>query len=294
VVTGDGHLLRATPEEHPDLFWGLRGGKGALGIVTAVELDLLPIAQLYGGALYFDGADAAAVARAWATWCPVLPPEATTSLALFQLPAMPGVPEILAGRLTVGVRFAWTGSEEAGRDVLAPMRAVATPLIDAVAMMPYAALGAIHADPVDPMPIHESHALLRELPPDAVDALLAVAGEGSGSPQLLVEVRQLGGEAQREPAVPGAFCGREAAFTLLGVGIAAPPVGDVVRAHGAALLDAMAPWSLDGALPNFLPGNDAANFRRLYTPAVLDRLCAASEAYDPAGVLLAARGLRDL
>lgn len=65
LVTGAGQILRVTPTEHGDLFWGLRGGKASLGIVTAVEIDLLPIAEFYGGAIYFDGSDAAAVVFAW-------------------------------------------------------------------------------------------------------------------------------------------------------------------------------------------------------------------------------------
>lgn len=63
VVTGEGTLLRATPEENADLFWGLRGGKATLGIVTAVEIALLPISEFYGGAVYFDGDDAVATPR---------------------------------------------------------------------------------------------------------------------------------------------------------------------------------------------------------------------------------------
>jgi len=109
AVTGEGHLLRATATEHPDLFWGLRGGKGTLGIVTAIEFDLLAIPELYAGALYFDGSHAAEVVAAWSRWCVGLPIEGTTSIALLQLPEMPGVPEPLAGRLTVAVRFAWAG-----------------------------------------------------------------------------------------------------------------------------------------------------------------------------------------
>ena len=58
VVTGDGVLRRATPTENPDLFSALRGGKGAAGIVTAVEFDLVHLPTFYGGAIYFDGADA--------------------------------------------------------------------------------------------------------------------------------------------------------------------------------------------------------------------------------------------
>src|SRR5690606_18447476 len=57
VVTGEGRLFRATPHENADLFWGLRGGKATLGIVVGAEIDLLPIPEFYGGAVYFDGPD---------------------------------------------------------------------------------------------------------------------------------------------------------------------------------------------------------------------------------------------
>ena len=187
VVTGDGQLLRATPAENADLFWGLRGGKGALGIVTAVEFDLVRLTEIYGGALYFDAHDADQVFRSWASWCKDLPEEATTSAAFLRLPPAPGVPAPLAGRTTLSIRFAWVGAKADGEDVLAPIRALATPLIDAVGPMPYAALGAIHSDPVDPMPVHEEHGLLAETPSSCVDEFLAHVGAESESPQIIVE-----------------------------------------------------------------------------------------------------------
>jgi FAD/FMN-containing dehydrogenase len=291
VVTGDGRILRASATEHADLFWGLRGGKGALGIVTAIEFDLLPIPELYAGALYFDGAHAAEVVTTWGRWCAGLPAEATTSIALLQLPRMPGVPEPLAGRFSVAVRYAWTGDSGPGAGELAPMRAAAPMIIDGVGMMPYAALGRIHSDPVDPIPVHEGHAPLTGFPVQAAERLLAVAGPGSGSPQLVVEVRQLGGAIATDAVTPSAFCRRDAAFSLFSVGIAAPPLGEAVAAHAGALRAAMSPWVAPGALPNFAPGVDADRFRRVYTPEVLDRLRALSAIYDPAHILVAGRGL---
>src|SRR5262249_29377090 len=125
VVTGSGEVVRATAEQHADLFWGLRGGKATLGIVTAVEIDLLPISEFYGGAVYFDGVDAGVVLHVWRDWCDTLPESANTSIALLQLPAMPGVPEPLAGRYTVAVRFAALGDHAAAQRLLEPMRRVA-------------------------------------------------------------------------------------------------------------------------------------------------------------------------
>ena len=122
VVTGDGRLLHVTPDEHADLFWGLRGGKGTLGIVCSVELELLPIAQVHGGALYFAADDAAAVLRFWAGWSAGLPEHANTSAAIVQLPPLPGVPEPLAGKLT---RRGALHEHRGRRRVRAPARAAA-------------------------------------------------------------------------------------------------------------------------------------------------------------------------
>jgi FAD/FMN-containing dehydrogenase len=119
-----------TPAQHPELFWGLRGGKATLGIITAVELDLLPVSTIYDGALYFDEADAAEVLHAWSTWSANLPEQATTSIALAQLPAQPFIPPELAGRRTVAVRYASIAGPEQAEGLLAPMRAAATPVLD--------------------------------------------------------------------------------------------------------------------------------------------------------------------
>jgi FAD/FMN-containing dehydrogenase len=292
VVTGDGELRRATTTEHPDLYWGLRGGKGALGIITAVEFDLLPISEIYGGAVYFDGADAPTVLRAWARWSTTLPREATTSVALLRLPPLPGVPPPLAGRLVLAVRFAWTGDAEHGAQVLGPIREAAAPIIDTVAVMPYAALGSIHADPVDPMPVHEEHALLGDLPEEAVDRLLEQAGPDADCPQVIVEVRQLGGAVSAGGWAPSAYAHRDAAYSLLTIGIGVPPVVEAVTASGRAILEAVAQWDTGGRLPNFAPRTDEAWLERAYDAGTLARLRRVSAAYDPAGVLHGAQVLR--
>ena len=106
---------------------------------------------------------------------------------------MPGVPPQLAGRLTLSVRYVWTGDADEGARRLAPMRAAAPMLIDDVADKPYTAIDSVHTDPLDPVPGSEAAAVLTDFPAEAAEALLAVAGPGSSSPQILVEVRQMGG-----------------------------------------------------------------------------------------------------
>lgn len=284
LVTGAGELKRATPDENAELFWGLRGGKATLGIVTAVEIDLLPVAEFYGGALYFDGTDAAAVLRGWAAFSAGLPESVNTSIALQQLPALPGVPEPLAGRLTVAVRYAAVGDFAEAQRLLEPMRAVAEPVLDTVAVHPYSAIGAVHADPPEPMPIHEHQALLRDLSPEAVDAILAAAGPDSGSVQTLVEVRMLGGAFAREPQHRSAFCHRDATHAVTIIGVPVPPVADAVRTQAAALADALAPWSTGGQMPNFAPSDDVGRATRVYDEDTRYWLAALGDRHDPAGV----------
>jgi FAD/FMN-containing dehydrogenase len=287
VVTADGTLRRATPSEEPELFWGLRGGKGSLGIVTAVEFGLVPVVSIYGGGAWFDGSDAAAVLETWRTWSAGLPEEATTSVALMQLPPLPGVPEPLAGRLTVAIRYAFTGDAAEGEALFAPVRAALTPVLDGVGVLPYAAIDAVHADPVDPLPFHERAALLADLPSQAVDALMRSAGPDSGSSLVMVEIRQLGGAVARPGQLPSAVSHRAAAYTLLCLGIAAPPVAANTAADCARVIDAAQPWATGGLLPNFGGGGVSA-----YDAETLTRLRGLIAAYDPSGLLVAADPLR--
>ncbi|MFD1713432.1 FAD-binding oxidoreductase [Amnibacterium flavum] len=292
VVTGDGQRRRVSGTENFDLFWALRGGKGALGIVTAVELDLPRLSEIYGGALYFGAEDIAAVLHAWAEWAPDLPDAATTSVAIMRMPDAPFVPPPLAGKVTLAVRFAWVGDAEEAQRILAPLLAVATPVLGGIGDLPYSQIASIHADPVDPMPAADNGGLLREFPPDAVDALLRAAGPGADSVQVAVELRLLGGAIARTPTGPSAMGHRDAAVSLITIGIAAGPVAAVTAADSARIMAAMQPWSTGGSMPNFSSSADPVDVRRSYPQETLDRLVALSAIYDPRSVLRAARPVR--
>jgi FAD binding domain len=288
VVTGDGVFRRVTPTEHPDLYFALRGGKGAAGIVTAIELDLIHLPTFYGGAIYFDGADAAAVIDRWRGWADDLPEQATTSFVIFQLPAMPDVPPPLAGRMTLGVRMVWTGIPDEGARLLDQIRDVAPVILDDATLRPYTEIDHVHADPVDPMPVTDPAILLNGFPAEAADRLLAVAGYGSGSPQILVEVRHLGGAYARDGAHPSAFSHRAARFSVLAVAVAAnEDMAAGALAHADQVFAALADWDTGGVWPNFGIPHDAHSARRSYDESTLARLREIVATYDPQGVLQA-------
>ena len=280
VVTGDGELHRATPTEHADLFFALRGGKGALGIVTAIEFDLVRQPRFYGGSLWFEGEHAPAVIAAWREWIQDLPEAATTSFGLFNLPEMPGVPPMLAGKPTLSIRYLWTGDPAEGEKCFSAIRAAAPVLLDDVTEKPYAAVDSVHTDPVEPLPAHESAMVLREFPADAAAELLRLAGPGSGSPQVLVEVRQLGGATGRPGEHESAFAARDAAYSLLVVSI--PMIPGAVE-HGQQIVDAMEPWFGTHRLPNFT--SDASLLPDAYDDWTRARLRHSIRRYDPDGVI---------
>ena len=287
VVTGDGVLRRVTPIEHPELFFALRGGKGALGIVTAVEFDLVRQPRFYGGSLWFDGDDAATVIARWRDWSADLPELGTTSFALFRLPAMPDVPPHLADRLTLSIRYVWTGDADEGARWFAPMREAAPVILDDVADKPYTAVDSVHTDPLDPMPAYEGANVLTDFPAEAADVLLELTGPGSASPQVLVEIRQMGGATGRPGAHDSAFCARGAAYALLTVGIPGVPG---VEEHAAAVQDALRPWIGGHRMPNFT--FEADMLIDAYDERTLARLRNAMRTYDPKGVIAISHALR--
>jgi hypothetical protein len=290
LVTGAGRTVRATPDAEADLFWALRGGKATVGIVSAIELELVQAPEIYGGALYFGADDVPAVTRAWAGWARELPEHATSSLALLQLPPLPELPPPLAGQFTVAVRFASTHGADECAPLLEPLRQLATPVLDGVDTIPYAAIGAVHADPPNPTPSHEEQALLRELPDELVERTLELAGPGTGSPQLVVEIRQLGGALAR-PASPSAFCHHDAAYSYAAIGVPAPDALEALLSHGSAMMDAAAPFATGGLMPNFGAGNELRPGQFRYDPDTRSRLLALSAEHDPAGVLRVGRYL---
>ncbi|MGY1744820.1 FAD-binding oxidoreductase [Blastococcus sp. SYSU D00695] len=284
LVTGDGEVRTVDAASDPELFWALRGGKGSFGVVTALEFDLVPVARLYGGGVFFPGSAAAALLHAYREWAPGLPEETTTSIAVLRLPPDPALPEPLRGQTVVHLRVAHLGDAEEGAALVAPMRAVAPALLDGLGEMPFAAVDAIHMDPTAPMPTYDRGTLLRELTADTVDAVLAAAGPDVEVPLVMVELRQLGGAVGRPAAVPNAVAGRDAAFSCWVLGPMFPPVAGIVPGVVDAVAGALAPWSTGRALLNFAGSLTAAQVGGLWDEADRQRLLAVKRRVDPAGL----------
>lgn len=284
VVTADGVVRRADEEQNADLFWALRGGGAAFGIVTEIVLDLFPIQTVLGGGIFFDIADARAVLQAWRLWVPTLPETVSTSVAVLHLPPTPALPDPLRGRTVLHLRFTHVSCTEDGHALLAPMRSLAEPIMDTVAEIPFAAIAAVHMDPADPMPAMERGLLLTDLTDDGIELFLAAAE----MPLAVAELRAMGGALGR-PA-DNAVGGRHAAFSLLGIGVLVPPIADVVPGVLDGFVDGFEPWSC-GAFMNMAgdaSGKPVDRVRAAWDDTTRDRLDAIRAATDPRRVFSAA------
>lgn len=199
-------------------FWALRGA-GGLAIVTRIEFDLVEPGPLFGGGVYFDGNDAAAVLEAYTAWTQSLDERTTTSVALLQLPPVPELADELRGRFVVHVRIAHIdpGSADVAADarrLLAPMLASGSVIADATRPMTGADLPDIHRDPVAPQSPAYTGALLDALDPNRLAEVAARMAADPGDAPVLVEVRHIGGAYTRQPAQPNCTTGRRAEFNL--------------------------------------------------------------------------------
>ncbi|MFD6323177.1 FAD-binding oxidoreductase [Streptomyces sp. NPDC058442] len=285
VVTADGRPRDVDADHEPELFWALRGGRDNFGVVTTMDIGLMPVERLYGGALYFDGSRAEEVVNTWLHWTTGVPEDMTSSLALVPLPDLPPLPEPLRGRYVVHVRIAFLGGPKEGEHLIAPLRALGPRLADTVRVLPYTESGTIHNDPVPPAAYTGTNAMLSGLDESAVRDVLTLAGPDSPVTGI-VEVRHLGGALGRAPRPTNSVGNRDAAYLLAVLNRVTPATADGVRAAHTRLTDALKPLTTGRSL-NFLYGANATadQVAMAYSPDDYRRLRRLKAEWDPANLL---------
>ncbi|MEV5144171.1 FAD-binding oxidoreductase [Streptomyces sp. NPDC052727] len=276
LVTADGTLRRVTADSDPDLYWALLGAGQNLGIVTELEIGLVPVRTLYGGSLAFDGrtVDPAAALRAYEAWTRTVPDGLTSSFAAVPYPDVPALPPHLRGTYVVSVRVAHTGP--GGADIVAPLREIGPVLSDSLREMPYAESHTIHSDPDFPHAYYGDSAVLRELDVERAGELLRRTGPAADL-MCVVQVNHLGGALAR-PA-PNAVPYREGRFLVRVL-----TVGDRERAR--TVLDPAFALLADDTLGRSLNFAFGAGDRGagLYDAETRKRLAGVKETYDPANL----------
>jgi hypothetical protein len=187
---------------------GTRGGGGSFGVVTAIELELLPIEHAYAGVLFYpiERGDEVLQACRELTQSTLLPDELSTVGQFLRLPPIPEIPAALRGKSFVIVEAYHVGDPAQADELIAPLRTLG-PINDTIHTVPMAALTRLHVDPEHAVPAAGDGMTVAELPPEAVDAFVEVAGELAQFPLLSVELRHLESALARWHPAHGALSG---------------------------------------------------------------------------------------
>jgi FAD/FMN-containing dehydrogenase len=285
IVTADGAVRTASRDEHPDLFWALRGGGRGLGVVTSFEFDLYPIGpQVAKTLVFYPYEEAGRVLRGWRDLVPRLPDTVSPEFVLWSIPAKPEIPAELHGRKVVMVAGVYAGPAAEAADVLGPLRELGTPLMDAGGTFPYVEMQRA-LDPAFPAGgryFFKSH-FLTEISDAAVDALVAFDA-GRPNPQSLMVIRTLGGAVARVGNDESAFAHRSARYNISIDAAWTDPAADATMIGWArSVWQGMRPFATGGVYLNFAGLGGDSDREAVYGPGAqrLDRVRAA---YDPEGV----------
>lgn len=284
VVTADGILRRASPEENQDLYWGLRGGGGSFGVVTGMEIRLYPVETVYGGNLYYPAERAREVMQRYREWIRSAPDALTSSVVLMNFPPFPHIPEPLRGKSFVIVRGCYAGPVAEGEALLEYWRGWQPAAIDDFKAMPFRQVARISNDPVDPGASHSTGAWMRELSDEAIDTLLRYVLPQGGPPSMaFAEVRHIGGAVKRGGQPPAAFSRRDAELLLFALcPTPTPEVYARMCQYTDELEEALGPALTGGVYMNFVHGKEArARTRQGYSGEAYRRLQSVKAAVDP-------------
>jgi FAD/FMN-containing dehydrogenase len=280
LVTADGELVTASEQEHPDLFWAIRGGGGNFGVATRFRYRLHPLDRVVGGMLLLPAT--AEVIEAFVAAAGAAPEELSAIANIMVAPPMPEIPEQAHGKPIVMALLCWAGDPEAGEQVLAPFRALATPYADLVRPMPYPEIYQFTEGA--PGPDHEA---ARSLFLDAVDGPTAETIverlRASTAPLAVAQLRVLGGAMARVPADATAFAHRgRRIMAALGAVWEQPGEAEaaVHEAWVTGFADALRQGD-PGVYVNFVGDEGQARVREAYPGRTWERLAAAKRRYDP-------------
>ncbi len=277
IVTADGQLLHVDAENHPDLFWAIRGGGGNFGVATRFRLRLHELPQIVGGMLVLPASSE--IIAGFMALAEAAPEELATIANVMPAPPMPFVPEEHHGRLVVMAFMCYAGEAEAGQRALAPFRALATPIVDMVRPMTYPEIY-----PPDDESYHPT-AVGRTMFVDAIDQGAAETVmkylETSDASVRVAQLRVLGGAMARVPADATAFAHRTSRIMATVAAFYEGPEDRIVRQEWVDDFASALRQGEARAYVNFLTDDGEARIREAYPGSTWDRLVAIKARYDP-------------
>ena len=286
VVTADGKQVVASADENPDLFWGLRGGSGNFGVVTAFHFQLHPLGPIVlGGMLMYPGPMARELVRFWRDYMLKAPDEVGSGVAFVTAPSEEFVPEPVRGQPVVAVILLYAGDPDEGEEVIRPLREFGPPGIDLVDRIPYVAVQQLidHANPKGVLNYWSSD-FLTGLPDEAVDTFVDHAG-APVSPMSQMLVIAGGGAIARVDEDATAFGQRDAPFNTHYLSLWTDPADNERNiAYTKGIAAAMKPWATGRVYLNFIGDEGPGRVEAAFGPEKFARLQALKDKWDPTNV----------
>jgi FAD/FMN-containing dehydrogenase len=289
VVTADGDVIRASPDDHPDLFWALRGGGGNFGVVSTFRYALHPVGPaVLAGPVFWTAEDTADVLRCYRDFADHAPDELGNVVRLGTIPPLPTISDALHFRPAIAIGSCYAGSLEAAERAVRPLREFGTPLLDLVGPTNYVD----HQRSLDDSVPHGWHYAwkatnLDGLTDEVIDVLADHVYDAT-SPRSYAAMFHLGGAVARVPRGATAYPFRDVDHNIVIDAAWLPTqddtVGAVETAWARELLEALPP-SRAGVYVNFLDADDEqARVREAYGDDTYGRLAAVKARYDPENV----------
>jgi FAD/FMN-containing dehydrogenase len=286
VVAADGGIVRASVDEHPDLFWALRGGGGNFGVVTSFRFALHPVGPtVMAGPVFWAADDTTDVLRFYRDFAAEAPDELGTVVRLGTVPALPVIPEELHWRPAIAVACCYAGAVDDGERAVQALRRLGTPLVDLVSPTPYVDFqGGIDATVPHGWHYYWKATNLAGLSDDVI-AVIADHAYMAGSPRSYCAMFHMGGAVARVPHDATAYGGRDVAHNMSIDGVWLP---EESGGHAAAetawarrFLQALQPHRA-GVYVNFLDADDdTGRVREAYGDHIYRRLAEVKAKYDP-------------
>jgi FAD/FMN-containing dehydrogenase len=280
VVTADGQLLHTDANDHPDLFWALRGGGGNFGVATRLKFRLHPLGQVVGGMLLLPAS--ADVLAEFIALAEAAPEELSTIANVMPAPPLPFIPAQHHGQLIILGLMVCAGDVDDGQRAVAPFRSLATPLADLVKPMAYPEI----YPPEDPNyhPAAVAHTMfLDHIDHNAAETILGQLRASDASLRV-AQLRVLGGAMARMPVEATAFAHRRSAIMANVASFYDGPADKPVRQGWVDQFAAALHQNDDGAYVGFLTDEDSAQVRNAYPGSTWDRLVQVKARYDPSNL----------
>ena len=293
VVTTAGDFVKASADENPDLFWGIRGGGGNFGIVTSFEFQLHPVGpEVMAGLIVHPFSDAGDVLRYYREFTARAPDELSVWVVMRKAPPLPFLPEDVHGTEVVILAALYAGDMAEGEKALAPLRAFGNPIADVISPHPFTGFQAAFDPLLTPGARNywKSHDFL-ELSDDLLDTLIKYVGT-LPDPQCEVFIAQMGGATNRIAPDATAYRHRDAEF-IMNVHGRWENASDDDRCIGwcRELFDAATPYATGGVYVNFMTEEEEQRVAEAYGDSY-QRLVDLKNKYDPNNMLRLNQNIR--